>query len=111
MQKPVARPSCPSGNSGTDGDTIREFDTPLFLKPEEETVFPTHYPVWAPSDMDSSITKERLPKIDPALWPEIARRAQSESLRELATTYSVSSETIRRILKTISSKGVTPWDT
>ena len=34
-----------------------------------------------------------------ACWPEIARRAQHESLRELAAELAVSHETIRTIVR------------
>ncbi len=42
---------------------------------------------------------QQQPQIDPALWPEIAERAQHESLRDVAAEYGVSHETIRAIVR------------
>ena len=42
---------------------------------------------------------QQQPQIDPALWPEIAERARYASLRDLASEYGVSHETIRAIAR------------
>lgn len=41
------------------------------------------------------------PQLPPEVWPEIARRAEHESLRDLAIAYGVSHETIRTIVRRV----------
>jgi hypothetical protein len=48
--------------------------------------------------------KQKRPRIHPADWPEIAERAQFESLRDLAAEYSVSHETVRAIVKRVAAR-------
>jgi len=40
-------------------------------------------------------------KLSPSLWPELAERHRTESLRQLAKEYGVSREAIRRTLAVI----------
>jgi len=40
-------------------------------------------------------------KLSPSLWPELAERNKTESLRQLAKEYGVSHEAIRRTLAVI----------
>ncbi len=42
---------------------------------------------------------QKRPQLSQRLWPEIAQRAQHESLRDLAAEYGVSHETIRAIVR------------
>ena len=49
--------------------------------------------------------QQHRPRIDPALWPEIAERARHESLRALAAAYGVSHETIRSVLRRTTTTG------
>ncbi len=65
----------------------------------QDAPFPTYYPLALLPLPASSSSSGRPSTIPPGLWPEIARRAQRESLRDLGTAYGVSYETIRRILK------------
>jgi hypothetical protein len=90
-------------NGGTDGDPIREFDTHLTQEPAAGApVFPTHFPLWLVPSTAPAAAKSRRPRVDPALWTEIAARARCESLRELGVAYGVSYETVRRILKRVA---------
>lgn len=47
-------------------------------------------------------------KIAPERWAEVAERAQSESLRELAVAYDVSHEMIRKIVRAVEERGRIP---
>jgi len=39
-------------------------------------------------------------RLSPSLWPELAERHKTESLRQLAEEYGVSHEAVRRALRT-----------
>ncbi|MDP9375263.1 MAG: recombinase family protein [Chloroflexota bacterium] len=82
---------------GSDGDRLREIDVvqlPLvpFLYPERL--------LRARQRRGAGRYAAGLkgPRLSPECWPEIAARAEYESLRDLAVTYGVSHETIRGIL-------------
>ena len=51
----------------------------------------------ASTPVTSQRPAQHQPHVDPALWPEIAARAEHEALRSLAAAYGVSHETIRTI--------------
>jgi hypothetical protein len=52
--------------------------------------------------------RQRRPRLAPTCWPEIAGRAEHESLRELAVAYGVSHETIRAIVRRAQLAGSLP---
>jgi len=52
------------------------------------------------------VSPRRATKIAPEQWPQIADRAKHESLRDLATGYGVSHETIRAILRRMQSVAI-----
>jgi hypothetical protein len=55
------------------------------------------------------VPEKALSRLRPEVWHEVRRRAQQESLRQLATAYGVSHETIRRIMRTaIASEAPVP---
>ena len=71
--------------SGSDGSQIREYNLPPLL----------YFPVEC--RVTRATPAQHRPRLDPALWPEIAARTRRESLRTLAAAYGVSHETIRAI--------------
>ncbi|HEU5329976.1 MAG TPA: helix-turn-helix domain-containing protein, partial [Thermomicrobiales bacterium] len=46
-----------------------------------------------------SPAQQSRPRLAPACWPEIAARAENESLRDLAAAYGVSHETIQAVVR------------
>lgn len=90
---------------GTDEDCVRERDTAAAsdsLVPDR--VFPAYFPLAAIPSRDPTSSLRRSATVDRARWPEIAARSRGESLRTLATSFGVSHETIRRILKRIETE-------
>ncbi len=79
---------------GSDGSQIREYKlSPNVYFPVESPVTPRR-------------PAQHLPRVAPELWPEIAKRAERQSLRYLAAEYGVSHETIRTILQRKARKQV-----
>ncbi len=78
---------------GSDGGRLRERYTPA--------VFPSRYPVPPPPAVAPELAPppQKRPHLPRTLWPEIAERARSASLRDLAMEYGVSHETIRGIAR------------
>jgi hypothetical protein len=68
--------------------------------PGGRPAFPAYFPVdvLAPPAPARPTPKQPWRRLDRALWPEIAARAEHESLRELAAVYGVSHETIRAVV-------------
>ncbi len=98
-------------NPVTSASSIRSVDS----RSPGVSVFPQYFRLMPPDDhapattpMQQRVKQQRTmvarlpqhrPKIGPTLWPTIAERARSESLRDLAVEYGVSHETIRSIVK------------
>ena len=65
--------------------------------------FPAYYPIRGEAGdrahEHNEPTRAPCPRLSPELWPEIAARAERESLRTLAAAYGVSHETIRTIVR------------
>ncbi len=67
--------------------------------------FPAYFPVPPPpAAAPEPPPRQKRPQLSQALWPEIAERARHESLRDLASVYGVSYETIRAIVRRIGEK-------
>ncbi len=63
-------------------------------------LFPSYFPVPLPSAAaPEPPPRQHRPHLPRTLWPEIAERARYASLRDLATEYGVSHETIRSIVR------------
>ena len=64
-------------------------------------LFPAYYPVPAlpAAPKPQPPPRQKRPQLPRSLWPEIAKRAQHESLRELAAQYGVSHETNRAVVR------------
>jgi hypothetical protein len=86
--------------SGPDEDRLREFrtsmDSGLRIR---VSAFPSHYPIRRNEPSPALTASQRTPRIDPSCWPDLMARSKHESLRDLATGYHVSHETIRRVLE------------
>lgn len=78
--------------------------------PAARPTFPAYYPVLVPDRPAPArpIPQQRRRRLDRALWPEIAARAEHESLRDLAAAYGVSHETIRAIVKRVAGAASQP---
>jgi hypothetical protein len=65
------------------------------------TLFPAYYSLSAPPALPATLppARQQRPRLAPECWPEIAARAEQESLRALALAYGVSHETIRAIVR------------
>jgi len=50
------------------------------------------------------LPRQKRPHLSHAWWPEIADRARSASLRDLAAEYGVSHETIRAIVRRVAAQ-------
>ncbi len=70
-------------------------------------LFPAYYPVPAPAVVPVLSPRQKRPRLAPEAWPTIAERARHESLRELATEYAVSHETIRAVVRRMRDTGAT----
>ncbi len=67
-------------------------------------LFPAYYPLPAPRDESAALLPARQrPRRAPACWPEIAARAEQESLRDRAMTYGVNHEIIRAIVRRMAA--------
>ena len=66
-------------------------------------LFPAYYPVPALSVAPEPPPRQKRLHLSPALWPEIAERARSASLRDLAAEYGVSHETIRAVVRRVAA--------
>ena len=85
---------------GPDGGRLREFDTcGVAAITQQPLPFPTHFPLMAAQPANTLQHRRRYQRLQLDVWPEVRRRAQTESLRQLAAAYRVSHETIRRILQ------------
>ena len=93
------RPCC---MGGSDGDRLREIDA----------VSPPLVPFLYPDAVHRSLLRRgagryargaKPPRIPRERWPEVAARAQGESLRSIARDFAVSHETIRAVLRNPSS--------
>ncbi len=85
-------PHCQGRDGGSDGSRTREYKLPPVA----------YFPVESPVILQRP-AKQR-PHLDPALGPEIAKRAKHESLRSLAVEYGVSHETIRTIVRRLAGQ-------
>ena len=67
--------------------------------------FPTYFPIRGGAGgtchQQHKPTPAPRPRLSPELWPEIAARAERESLRTVGTAYGVSHETIRTIVRRV----------
>jgi hypothetical protein len=86
---------------GPDGHRIREFHTSDVVSITQPALpFPAYFPLVDAYPANPSCPTGRHHRLDPAVWPEVRRRAHQESLRQLAAAYGVSHETIRRTIRT-----------
>ncbi len=68
-------------------------------------LFPAYFPLPAlPAAAPEPPPRQKRPHLSPALWPEIAERARSASLRDLAAEYGVSHETIRAVVRRAAAR-------
>ncbi len=74
--------------------------------PVSASGFNTHHLVRVPTPTLTPPHKQ--PHLDCHLWPEIANRAEHESLRDLAAEYNVSHETIRAVMKRVAGDRQAP---
>lgn len=76
---------------GSEGSQFREYKLPPAV----------YFPVGSPVALRQP--PQHRPRVDPALWPEVAERAGRESLRARASEYGVSHETIRTIVRRMAA--------
>jgi hypothetical protein len=69
------------------------------------TLFPAYYPLPAPPALPANLppVRQQRPRLAPDCWPEIAARAEHESLRDLAVVYGVSHETVRAVVRRVAN--------
>lgn len=67
--------------------------------------FPAYFPVPAPPAAPRPVPPQQRPHLSPAQRREIARRADGESLHDLAAAYGVSHETIRAVVQRVRDTG------
>ncbi len=77
----------------------------------EVASFPAYFPIASPDQASPPLKpltrpKQQCARLDSALWPTIAARAEHESLRDLAAEYGVSHETIRAVVRRVRDAAV-----
>lgn len=65
--------------------------------------FPAYFPIGATLPVAQPPPQKR-PRLDRRFYPTIAQRAKFESLRDLATEYGVSYETIRAVVRRVADE-------
>ena len=86
---------CQGRDRGSDGGPVREIDV------VEPPLVPFLYPR-AAFEITHTRPLQCRPRLPRQCWPEIAERAQYESLRDLAVEYGVSHETIRAVVRQVT---------
>ena len=87
-------------DGGPDGGRIRDFHTlDVASITQQPLPFPVYFPLSDAHPANHLSKRRRYRRLRPEVWPEVRRRTQTESLRQLAAAYGVSHETIRRIIQ------------